>query len=101
MNALGSEVNLAETNPDEEIDVLGRIFSNLISIQGSRSHLSRYMKGSKREVKSAKQSFDLTLDEGEKPMSKNVYRKLCEWLFQSFRQKNFSAEMYSFPIGLA
>jgi len=70
------------------------------------------MKGSKREVKSAKQSLGLTLDEGKKPMSKNVYRKLCEWLFQSndkehifvhlsLVSKEFSVSSYYFETSIS
>jgi len=110
-NALGSEVDLVATTAEEEVDVLVRMSESTYgSIQSAISFLyretgikapddlsgdlSRYMKGSKRVGKSAKQSLGLSLDEGKKPMSKNVYSKLCEWLFQSNDKEHIFAHLF-------
>jgi hypothetical protein len=96
---------------NEEVEVLVRMSESTYgSIQSSvaflfresgvkvpdeiSSSMSVYMKGSKRLGKSAKQSLGLSLDEGKKPMSKVVYMKLCEWLFQSSDKEHIFAHLF-------
>jgi hypothetical protein len=112
-NALGTQNHpvAVDGTSNEEVEVLVRMSESTYgSIQSSISYLYRetgikmpeeisasmsvYMKGSKRVGKNAKQSLGLSLDEGKKPMSRAVYQKLCEWLFQSSDKEHIFAHLF-------
>jgi len=58
------------------------------------TNLSVYMKGSKRLGKGAKQALGLSLAEGKKPMTLQLYRKICEWLFTSPDPEHLFAHLF-------
>ena len=107
----GNEVNLLDGTQNEKVEVFVRMAEYTYgAVQSAVSFLFRecgvtqppdiadsmslYMKGSKRLGKTAKKSLGVRLDEGKKPMSKTVYRKLCEWLFQSSDKEHIFAHLF-------
>ena len=59
-----------------------------------QASMSLYIKGSKRLNAMAKQMLGLDLSEGKKPMSRKVYKRICEILFSSSEPKHLFGHLF-------
>ena len=59
-----------------------------------QASMSLYIKGSKRLNAMAKQMLGLDLSEGKKPMSRKVYKRICENLFRSPKPEHLFGHLF-------